>query len=419
LLEDRSLFILTSASNQTRSNDTEFPFRQNSDFYYLTGFKEDNAFLVLCKVDGSFKRLLFVQAKDEEMELWTGKRLGAQKAKEIFEYDEVYTSDELDTVLTTLFEGVHSLYTDIFNNEINFLHVKQLVTAHNAKRTSKIKITTFKNATSITQSLRLLKDCSEIDLIKQAVAISTKAHHEVMSTCKAGKMEYELQAQYEYVFKKNGAYSDAYTTIVAGGNSANTLHYISNDKALVDGDLVLIDAGCEYEMYASDITRTFPVNGKFSDAQKEVYEKILDVELRTIAMIKPGIKKSELQTFAEIELTKAMVELSLLEGDIATLIEEKKHKKYFPHGIGHWMGIDVHDEAPYFDENGEEIIFSEGIVLTIEPGLYIDENDMDAPQKYRGIGIRIEDDIVVTKESHEVLTQSIVKNVEDIEALMA
>ncbi len=416
-LADKTLFVLSAAQQQTRSNDTEFPFRQNSDFYYTTGFKEDNAFLVLLKINSKTKRILFVQEKDESMELWTGKRLGEKGAKAIYDYDEVYVSSNFDNELEKLLEGVTTLSSDIFNDAKTFLHVKGICAKHNEKRSSKVKVRNFHDATSITQAMRLIKDKEEIALIKEATRISALAHHSVMAMNKVGKKEFELQAEYEYIFKSNGAYNDAYTTIIAGGNSANTLHYIENLNTLVEGELILIDAGCEYEMYASDITRTIPVNGKFSAPQKELYEKILEVELQTIAMIKPGIKKSELQSFSEIALTKVMIELNLLEGDVATLIQEKKHKKYYPHGIGHWMGIDVHDQAPYFDEEGEEIIFKEGMVLTIEPGIYIDKDDESVPLEFRGIGIRIEDDILVSANGHENLTQGIAKSVDEIEAL--
>jgi len=226
--------------------------------------------------------------------------------------------------------------------------------------------------------------------------------------------EYELQANIEYIFKKNGAYSDAYTSIVACGNSANTLHYINNDKKLIQGELILIDAGCEYEYYASDITRTIPVNAKFTKAQAEIYEMVLDVQKKIISMIKPNILRSSLQKKSEELLCQGMIDLGILQGEPKALLKEKAHKKYYPHGIGHWMGLDVHDECPYKKLNGKEIPLTPGMVMTIEPGIYLDEEDDNIPKKYRGIGIRIEDDILVTKNGYENLSKDIVKEIEDV-----
>jgi len=234
---------------------------------------------------------------------------------------------------------------------------------------------------------------------------------------KFSKSEYELQATIEYIFKKNGAYSDAYSSIVASGNNANTLHYIDNSKKLKRGELILIDAGCEYEYYASDITRSFPVSGKFTKAQRELYEMILAVEKEIISMVRPNILRSKLQERSELLLTKGLVRLGILQGDVEKLMKKKKHKKYYPHGIGHWMGIDVHDPSPYRDRKGKEIFLREGMVMTIEPGIYIDKNDMQVPKRFRGIGIRIEDDILVSESGYENLSAGIVKEIKEIEAL--
>ena len=265
--------------------------------------------------------------------------------------------------------------------------------------------------------LRLVKSPAEIRLIKESVAITKKAHHRAMKANKTEKKEYELLAQIEYEFKSGGAYSDAYTSIVAGGNNANTLHYIKNNKPLADKELILIDAGSEYKHYASDITRTIPVNGKFTKPQKELYNLVLDTQLKIIKMIKPHAKRSDLQKKAEILLTKGMVKLGILKGNYKKLIKKQKHKKYYPHGIGHWMGIDVHDEAPYKTNEDKEIPLIKGMVMTIEPGIYIDKNDASVPKKYRGIGIRIEDDVLVTKDGFKNLSKGIVKEISDIEGM--
>jgi len=226
-----------------------------------------------------------------------------------------------------------------------------------------------------------------------------------------------LQAEIEYTFKSHGAYSDAYTSIVACGNSANTLHYIENNRALVENALILIDAGCEYDYYASDITRTIPVSGQFTQQQKELYNMILEVQLKIIKMVKPHAKRSDLQQKEQELLCRGMLELKILKGNYKKLMKKEAYKKYYPHGIGHWMGIDVHDEAPYKDENGNEIAFAKGMVLTIEPGIYIDKDDKKVPKKYRGIGIRIEDDILVTKRGYKNLSAKIAKSVKEIESI--
>ena len=417
-MEDNSLFILHSASTHIRSHDTEYPFRQKSDFYYLSGFLEDGAVLLFRKEQGKVYRALFLHERDEEYELWMGERLGTTRAKVRFDYDDIYPIEQLDERVSELMCNMRTIYCEMFGCSEHFLHLRDLVRKHNAKRETNVAINTFKELSALTQKMRLHKDAYEIETIKKAIAITKEAHHYVMQHLTPQKREYEVQAEYEYIFRKNGAQSDAYSTIVAGGNRGNILHYVKNDKPLLDGELVLIDAGCEYNMYASDITRTLPVNGVFSAAQAEVYQKVLDVQKAIIAMLKVGSFKSEVQAQAEVLLTKAMVELGLLEGEVSKLISEKLHKKYFPHGIGHWMGIDVHDEALYYDENGEDLLFKEGMVMTIEPGLYIREDDMQAPKAYRGIAIRIEDDILITNEGPLNLSKEIVKEIADIEAMM-
>ena len=417
-MEDNSLFILHSATSKIRSNDTEYPFRQKSDFYYLSGFMEDNALLILRKVQGKVYRALFVQERDEEHELWLGERLGVTRARVRFDYDDIFSIDELDKRLGELFSDIRTIYCELFSESEKFLRLRELVKAHNKKRETKVSISTFKELSTLTHKMRLHKDAHEIEKIQRAIAITQEAHHYVMRHLAPNKMEYEVQAEYEYIFKKSGAQSDAYTTIVAGGDRGNILHYIDNDKPLLDGELVLIDAGCEYDMYASDITRTLPVNGIFSKAQAEVYQRVLDVQKEIISMLRVGSFKSEIQAHAELLLTQAMIELGLLQGEVSELIAQKEHKRYFPHGIGHWMGIDVHDEAIYYDEDGEDILFKEGMVMTVEPGLYIRKDDEKAPLEYRGIAIRIEDDILITKEGPKILSEGIVKEIADIEAMM-
>ena len=407
--------VLANARLQTRSNDTEYPYRPNSDFYYLTGFEEDNAVLVLVKKADEIKSVLFVQQKVPEMELWTGKRLGVEAAKERFAVDAVFSSDDSEKEMRVLMAEQHLLYYDLFSEDIVYKQLRTLAQEMLHTRTITVSPRTFSDITKLTQEMRLIKSADEIAQIKKALAITQKAHHHAMKVCAPEQKEFMLQAEYEHIFKKEGAYSDAYTTIIAGGNNANTLHYIKNDAILKAGDLVLVDAGCEYGFYASDITRTYPVNGKFTTAQKELYAMVLDVQLKIIKAIKPGGSKKALQALSERLLTEGMIKLGILKGHVKTFMDEKAHKKYYPHGIGHWMGIDVHDPCPYSDDNGDEILFAEGMVLTIEPGIYLPEEDEALPEKYRGVGIRIEDDILVTKEGCENLSAGIAKSMEEIE----
>ena len=397
-LKNNSVAVLFSNDYKTRSNDTEYPFRQNSNFYYMSGFKEDRSALMFIKRKKELKTILFVAKKDKQQELWNGKRMGEKKAKKKFLLDEVFCIDELQSHLKNHLSLADKLYFD-FN--LDYSKVKIL------KRYAK-NLTTHKNLAPIIQKMRLIKSHAEIKLIKKAISITKEAHNHLRDMQKSGKNEYELLAELEYIFKKNGAYSDAYTSIVACGNAANTLHYIENNKLLKDGELILIDAGCEYEYYASDITRTIPVT-EFSEAQKELYELVLDTQLEVIKMIKPHAKRSELQKRAIWLLTSGMVELGILKGKVKRLIKKEKYKKYYPHGIGHWMGLDVHDESPYKDKKGKELELQEGMVLTIEPGLYIDKDDISVAKKFRGIGIRIEDNILITKNGCENLSEDIIK----------
>jgi len=395
-LSKNSITILFSATAKTRSNDTEFPFRQDSNFYYLTGFKEENSALIITKENKKITTALFVQKKDKQLELWTGERLGVKEARKRFKIDNIFSIDKFDKKLLSYMQNRRTLYYDFRRTDKKLPDSIQDVSQH-------------KDIGYHIGLLRVIKSEAEIALIKKAIDITALAHHRVMKLDKRGKNEYEVQAELEYVFKKNGAYNDAYTSIVASGNSANTLHYIQNNKPLLNNDLILIDAGCEYQYYASDITRTISVNNSFSLAQKELYDMVLSVEVTIIEMIKPQIKRTTLQKKAIQLLTEGMVALKILKGTTKNLIKEEAYKKYYPHGIGHWMGLDVHDSSPYRYKNGKEIRLQKGMVLTIEPAIYIDKDDKSVPQKYRGIGIRIEDDILVTEDGFENLSYNIKK----------
>ncbi|SFV56350.1 Xaa-Pro aminopeptidase [hydrothermal vent metagenome] len=406
-LKKNSIALLCSANPKIRSNDTEYPYRQNSNFYYLTGFEEERSALVFIKRKEGVEILLFVQPKDPQKELWSGKVLGVKEARKRFLVDKVYSIEKFERVIKEKVGGIGDFYYE-FEESVEPIKILQKLSKNGYTR---------HNLSKLVEKMRLIKSQSEIELIKKGMQITKEAHHKAMQLKKEDMMEYELQAEFEYIFKKNGAYSDAYTTIVAGGDNANTLHYIKNSDRLQDGDLILIDAGCEYRYYATDITRTIPVNGKFTQAQKELYTLVLDVEKKIISMVRPGVLRSRLQKEAERMLCEGMVRLGILKGSVKKLIKKQKHKRYFPHGIGHYMGIDVHDPSPYKTKKLKEIPLKEGMILTIEPGVYLPKEDTTIPKRYRGIGIRIEDDILVTKEGYENLSASIVKEIEEIEAL--
>jgi len=405
-MSKNSVAVLFSATNKVRSNDTDYPFRQNSNFYYLSGFKEDNSTILLVKKKKKYKTILFVNKKDKVDELWNGKRLGVEAAKKRFLVDEVHVSDQFEEKFKEYIKDKNSLYYD-FKEESKQIKV--------LKKYSKT-IDKYKNIAKIIVDMRLVKSAAEIKLIKKAIKITTEAHKRAMEFKKQGKYEYELQAEIEHSFKSKGAYSDAYTSIVAGGNNANTLHYVDNNNIFKNDDLILIDAGCEYDYYASDVTRTIPVSKKFTKAQKKVYNSVLDTQLKVIKKIRPGVKRTKLQKIAVKNITRSLVKLGVLKGSVKKLIKKEKYKPYYPHGIGHWMGLDVHDPCQYKYKN-KEIKLDKGMVLTIEPGIYLDAYDKKVPKKYRGIGIRIEDDILVTRCSYKNLSSKIPKSVKDIEKL--
>ena len=396
-IKSNSIVILNSSEVKVRSNDTEYPYRQNSNFYYLTGFKESNSKLVLLKKKKSTEVILFIEDRDKIEELWNGKRLGILKAKKRFLVDKVYNIKEFNDFIYKLKNFKNYYYEFSDSNCIKLNNIKKHI-----------------DISYIIGYMRLFKSKEEIKLIKKAIKITKKAHHKVMRIKKVNKKEYQIQAVLEYIFKKNGAYSDAYTSIVAGGNNANTLHYIRNNKKLKKDDLILIDAGCEYKYYASDITRTIPVNRKFNKHQKKVYKIVLNIQKKIIKEIRPGIKRSKLQKIAIKELTKGLIELKILNGNVKELIKKESYKKYYPHGIGHWLGLDVHDASPYFNKANKEIKLKKGMLLTIEPGLYIDSKNR-INKKYAGIGIRIEDNILVTKNGYKNLSKKIKKSVKSIE----
>lgn len=412
LMKNNSIAVIYTNTAKQRSNDTDFPFRQNSNFYYLTGFLEDSAILVMIKKEGLHQSILFLHPKDPLKEMWEGKRLGVEKSVERLGIDQSFDIKDFETELVSLVRKTQTLYVQAHDTKsISVVH-----TCKQAKDSHLFPLVT-EDIDALVLRLRRKKQPYEIKMIKEALALTKKAHHAAMALASPSKYEYEIMALVEYLFKSGGASGDAYTSIVAGGNNANVLHYIENNNRLRDGDLILMDAGSEFALYASDITRTFPVNGKFSTPQKELYNMVLQTQKEVIAEIKPGVLRSDLSDKAIRMLSGSLKEIGVLHQSLDEIVENELYKPYYPHGIGHWMGLDVHDPVAYKDANDKEYAFETGDVLTVEPGLYLDASDESIPKAFRGIGIRIEDNILLTDKGHENLSSEIVKEVEDIETL--
>jgi len=419
-MEPNSVAILPSAREATRSNDTEYRYRQDSDFYYLTGFHEPEAIAVVAPGREAGRFTLFVRPRDPEKETWTGRRSGVEGAKEKFGADEAFTVEEFPEKLLDLIGSARNLYYRIGggNSDLDNTIVRQISRMRTMIRRGISAPQAIIDPGTIIHEMRLFKTDDELALMERAADIAAEAHAEAMKFARPGMKEYEVEALIEYLFRKNGATAPAYSSIVGGGANATILHYINNDAVLRDGDLLLIDAGAEYEGYASDITRTFPVAGRFTEPQREIYELVLKAQSECTEMIRPGVTMEAMHVRSVEILTEGMVRLGLLEGDPAKLIEEEKYKKFYMHRLGHYLGMDVHDVGRYHDDEGPRPVEA-GIVMTVEPGLYIAADATDVPDKYRGIGVRIEDDVLVTPDGYRVLTDKAPKHIEEIEQLTA
>jgi len=418
-MEPDSIAILAAARPALRNGDADYAYRQNSDFYYLTGFAEADAVLVLIPGRKTGECLLFCQEKDVTKELWNGRLLGPEAAIEVLGVDDSFPITDIDDILPGLIEGRERVYSPMGKDEAFDHQLMEWVRVIRSKvRSGAHPPGEFLVLDHLLHEMRLIKSKAELDLMKKSGQIAVAAHKRAMQSCKPGMNEYELEAEYLYEFARNGSRAPAYNSIVAGGENACILHYTENSQTLRDGDLVLIDAGCEYEYYASDITRTFPVNGKFSAEQKAVYEVVLEAQLEAIKTIKPGAHWDEPHNRTVEVITEGLVELGLLKGKVATLIEESAYRDFYMHRAGHWLGMDVHDVGDYKIE-GDWRLLEPGMVMTVEPGIYIASNNTNVDTKWRGIGIRIEDDVAVTRKGNEILTSGLAKTVDEIESFMA
>ncbi|KAA1151955.1 Xaa-Pro aminopeptidase [Pseudoalteromonas sp. FUC4] len=415
-MDANSVAIIPAASEVTRSRDTEYAFRQDSDFFYLTGFNEPDAVLVLSN-NSDIPSTLFCLDKDKLAEIWHGRRIGFDKAKSDYLFDEAYPLSELNDKLVTMLTEKDAIYFaqgayPSFDTKVFSL----LGTLRSGARKGLKAPGTLKEIRGLIHEMRLFKSPSEVNVMREGCEISARGHMRAMRYSHVGATEFQLEAELHHHYAMNGAPHPAYGTIVGSGDNANILHYTQNSDVLKDGDLVLIDSGCELQGYAADITRTFPVNGQFSEPQAALYNIVLKAQEVAFEEVKPGGFMSHANKRAMEVMTQGLIELGILTGDFDELMAKGACKEYYMHGLGHWLGLDVHDVGDY-KQNNVERAFEPGMVLTIEPGLYISE-DSNAPQQYKGIGIRIEDNLLVTESGHENLTQSVPKTINDIEALM-
>ncbi|NUZ13170.1 Xaa-Pro aminopeptidase [Pseudoalteromonas sp. McH1-7] len=417
-LDNNAVAIIPAAVELTRSRDTEFPFRQDSDFFYLTGFKEPDAVLVLTKDrEGNGQSTLFCRNKDKVAEIWHGRRMGYEQAKSQLELDHTFALSDLDDELLNLVNGRKVLFYgqgtySAFDDKVWQL----LSTLRGAPKKGYRAPEIIKDVRPLVHEMRLFKSDAEIAVMREAGRISAEAHIRAMQFAKPSATEYQLEAEIHHHYAMNGARHPAYGTIVGSGINATILHYTDNCDALQDGDLILIDSGCELEGYAADITRTFPVNGQFTDAQRKVYDLVLAAQYAAFNEVKPGGTLVKANQVAMKVLTEGLVDLGILAGDVNELLDAQACKAFYMHGLGHWLGLDVHDVGEYKLDEADRP-FEPGMVLTIEPGLYFDE-DAQVPDEYKGIGIRIEDDLLVTDTGYENLTALVPKTITEIEALM-
>ena len=417
MLPKNSAVVIAGASTQYRNADSSHAFRQDSNFWYLTGFNEAESTLVLLiNEKNNVQSIAFVPEKDELKEIWDGYRAGPEGAMKDYGFDLAFNNTEIDQRLPDLLAGHNQVFYPVGKSQTLDADIIEWIKSAKSKdrHSSAIDIA---DASSKVGNQRLIKDEDEVKIMKKACQISAEAHVEAMKFVKPGMTEQEMEAFYQYEFSKRGGRFSAYTPIVAGGENACVLHYVENSKPLKDGELLLVDAGCEYELYASDITRTYPINGKFTAPQLAIYEVVLEAQLKSIEAISTNNNVMDAQIISEKVITQGLIDLGILQGSMEELHAAGAFKAFYMHKIGHWLGIDVHDAGDYM-EDGDYMKFKPGMVTTVEPGIYISSSS-DVEDKWKGIGIRIEDDILVTAEGNENLTAFVPSDPKEIEALMA
>ncbi|MGK8932619.1 Xaa-Pro aminopeptidase [Pluralibacter gergoviae] len=417
-MQPGSAAIIFAAPEAPRNADSEYPYRQSSDFWYFTGFNEPEAVLVLIKSNDTHNHsVLFNRVRDLTAEIWFGRRLGQQAAPAKLGVDRALAFSEIDDQLYQLLNGLDAVYHAqgeyAYADDILFRALDKLRKGSRQNLTAPPAVIDWR---PIVHELRLFKSAEELEVMRRAGEITALAHTRAMQKCRPGMFEYQLEGEIHHEFTRHGARYPSYNTIVGGGENGCILHYTENESELRDGELVLIDAGCEYQSYAGDITRTFPVNGKFTPVQRAIYDIVLESLETALRLYRPGTSIAEVTNAVVRIMVTGLANLGILKGEVDQLILDNAHRPYFMHGLSHWLGLDVHDVGYYGTDRSR--LLEPGMVLTVEPGLYI-APDADVPAEYRGIGIRIEDDIVITADGNENLTASVVKRADDIEALMA
>jgi len=408
--------VVRSLPERLRNGDAFHPFRQLSDLHYLTGFVEPDTTLILRPGADTERVVMFVRPRDPEMEVWDGKRAGVDGAKTIYGADAAYPAAEMPGKLAELIANHEELHYCLgLDDDMDRLITSAIARLRKTEKRGKRPPSAVVDPRACLHELRLHKRPEELTALRKAAGISTEAHIAAMRAGKPGVFEHELEALINYTFRRSGGSGPGYTSIVGAGENATVLHYVDNRCAIADGDLVLVDAGCEYDHYTADITRTWPASGTFTPVQRRVYQIVLDCQVEAIEMIKPGITLDDLHNHCVRRLTEGMIALGLLGGAADDRIADQSYRKFYMHGTSHWLGMDVHDVGAYI-RGGQPRPLQPGMVLTVEPGLYI-APDADAPPELRGIGIRIEDDVLVTIEGHEVLTAACPKRIADIEAI--
>ena len=414
----KSVAIIPGAHDTRRSNDTHYRFRQDSDFFYLTGFEEPDSIAII-RTEADPKYTLFVRPRDPEREIWDGRRAGVEGAKSDFGADTSFPIAEFETKLFEYLDGAEVLYYRLGNDrDLDDRIIKEIGNMRALNRKPIHPPQTIIDPATIIHELRVVKSSDELEIMQAAADIAAEAHVEAMKAVRPGMQEYQIEALIEQVFRRHGSAGPAYTSIVGGGPNATVLHYINNDGELRDGELLLLDAGAEYKGYASDITRTFPINGRYTQPQREIYDLVLKAQMSCVEMVRPGVTHDQLKQHSIEVLTEGMVELGLLHGKPQELIKEKKYEKFYMHGLGHMLGIDVHDVGRYY-YGRESRALEPGVVMTVEPGIYVAPDAKDVPEKYLGIGVRIEDDVLCTNNGPRVLTTKVPKHAEEIEELMS
>jgi len=410
--------VFAAPPPSVRSNDTDYDYRTDSDLLYLTGFEEPESVFVVAPQHADHRTILFVRPHDPEREIWEGRRAGPEGATRDYGVDAAFPMEQLDEKLGEILANAQALYYRLGRSRVFDERLLRIMDGLRAKFKKGIHPPTrIVDPGEILHEQRLIKSPEEIGLLRRAAEITCEAHTAAMRSCREGMHEYELEAAIEFVFRRNGSPGPGYSTIVGAGENATVLHYATNQMKIGAGDLVLIDAGCEWAGYTADVTRTFPASGAFTPPQRAIYQLVLDAQRAAIAEIRPGTPCDGFHKAAVRVLTEGMFRLGLLAGDIDEIIENERYKKFYPHGTGHWLGLDVHDVGRY--RTGDDVrVFEPGMVVTVEPGLYVQPDDEAAPAEYRGIGVRIEDDLLVTPGGTEVLTNAAPREIADIERIV-